>query len=160
MKSPFDDLQISRGLVCELFASFARFEYAMKAIGYCRSDRYGNALPDWDRFKAEWGEAINPTESERGADDIAFLLAEPPEIQKFVDGRAVFRPQEFREEGEGAKALEAAKRVRNNLFHGGKHTCHSPPERDTKLIRGALAVLDLCLSRESELRTEFDHQLF
>jgi hypothetical protein len=32
--------------------------------------------------------------------------------------------------------------VRNNLFHGGKHTNHSPEERDDKLLHHSITVLD------------------
>ena len=59
----------------------------------------------------------------------------------------------------GAQAIEAAKRVRNNIFHGGKHTPHSPPERDAKLVQAARAVLEVCLLADAELKSEFEHQL-
>ena len=44
------------------------------------------------------------------------------------------------------RALDAIQRVRNNLFHGGKHTCQSAPERDEGLVRAALVVLHACRS--------------
>lgn len=157
MKSPFEDLQIDPGLVCEFFAAFARFEYAMKATRYCDGDRHGNARPDWVTLKSELGEAISLDEAAQGA--IVYLLAEPPMIQKLVDDRAEFRGEPLAGDNQGAQAIEAAKRVRNNLFHGGKHTPHSPPERDTELVCTALTILQACLSADSDLNAEFEHQL-
>lgn len=157
MKSPFEDLQIDPGLVCEFFAAFARFEYAMKATRYCDGDRHGNARPDWVTLKSNLGDAI--CHDEAAQDAIDYLLAEPPMIQKLLAHRAEFRDQPLDGNNRGAQAIEAAKRVRNNLFHGGKHTPHSPPERDTKLVSAALTILQACLSADHGLNGEFEHQL-
>lgn len=160
MRSPFEELQIEARLVCEFFAAFARFEYAMKATAYCREDRYANALPDWPRLKAEIGPAISEMRDEATIGAVSYLLAEPPLVQKYVEGRPVFCEYELDGIDAGAKAIEAAKRTRNNLFHGGKHTRHSMPERDTRLIESSLVVLDACLLIDDALRHEFEHQVF
>ncbi|PNQ76006.1 hypothetical protein BA950_09300 [Erythrobacter sp. SAORIC-644] len=159
MKSPFEDLQIDAALVCEFFGLFARFEYAMKATKYCGTDRHGNAIPDWRKLKAEMGEPIAELQEHRIVDAIAYLLDEPPQVQKYVNSRPEFMELDLDGENSGAKAIEAAKRVRNNLFHGGKHTPHSPPERDTRLIEASLAVIEACLSVDEQLKTEFEHQV-
>lgn len=159
VKSPFDDLQIDVALVCEFFGVFARFEYAMKATCYCTSDRYGNALPDWRKLKEQLGQPISEAETEPVVAAIDYLLKKPPQVQMCVDDRPEFMELELDGENSGAKAIEAAKRVRNNLFHGGKHTPHSAPERDTSLIQASLAVIGACLAVDETLNTEFEHQL-
>ncbi|MXO47620.1 hypothetical protein GRI69_05045 [Erythrobacter vulgaris] len=159
VKSPFDDLQIDAALVCEFFGVFGRFEYAMKATIYCTGDRYGNALPHWHELKDRLGQPILDVETDRVAKAIAYLLEEPPKVQMFVHGRAEFMERDLDGENSGVKAIEAAKRVRNNLFHGGKHTPHSPPERDTRLIQASLAIIEACLSVDEALKTEFEQQL-
>lgn len=159
MKSPFDDLQIGADLVCHFFASFARFEYAMKATQYGRADRFGNAVADWNALKSELGKVIEPTLTGSAREAIDYLLAEPPQVQKFIDGQATFQAVPLSGDNLGAKAISAAKRVRNNLFHGGKHTPHSSPDRDTKLIEAALAVLEACICVDPSLRIEFEEQL-
>ena len=159
MKSPFEELQINAGLVCEFFGVFARFEYAMKATSYCTGDRFGNALPDWRELKGKLGQPVSEVETDRVVTAIAYLLEEPPQVQLYVDGRPEFVERVLDGENSGAQAIEAAKRVRNNLFHGGKHTPHSTPERDTKLIQASLAVLGACLAIDETLNTEFEHQL-
>lgn len=159
MKSPFEELQIDPAEVCEFFAVFARFEYAMKASRYCGHDRHGNAVPDWRSLKANLGGPICEMHIDVIDKAIDYLLDDPPQVQKVVDEGPQFQPVPLDGDTVGAKAIEAAKRVRNNLFHGGKHTPHSPPERDTKLLRSASAILDACLMVDPELKTEFEHQL-
>lgn len=157
MKSPFDDLQVDPSLVCQFFAVFSRFEYAMKASRYCFGDHKGNATPNWTLLKAQVGGQILLNGAI--ASSIAYLVAEPPEVQKFVNGLPRFQAVALPGGNDGAKALEAARRVRNNLFHGGKHTAHSPAERDTKLIVAALEVLGACLAADGALNTEFEQQV-
>ena len=145
MRSPFEDLQIDGALVCEFFAVFARFEYAMKASRYCTSDRWNNAVPDWRALKQDLGPALEQAPDNDLGRAMAFLLDAPPLVQKWVDRRPKFQEVPLAGNSDGAKVLESAKRVRNNLFHGGKHTPHSPPDRDTQLIKAALCVLQHCL---------------
>ena len=159
MKSPFEDLQIEPALVCEFFAAFTRFEYAMKASRFCRGDRWNNAIPDWGSLKQEMGGQLEGLPDEDIKSALIYLVREPPMIQKLIDGHAVFRHEPLSGPSPGAQALEAVKRVRNNLFHGGKHTPHSPPERDKKLICAALTVLYRCLKINEQLSAEYEHQL-
>lgn len=39
-----------------------------------------------------------------------------------------------------ARAVNAATRVRNNLFHGGKQTAEAAPSQDELLVRSALTL--------------------
>ena len=160
MKSPFEDLQINPRLVCEFFAAFARFEFAMKETRFCRGDQHGNAIPNWNLLKSELGSLITPFADGEKRDLVDYLLTEPPEIQKVRNGRPQFEPVPLSGANPGAQAIEAAKRVRNNLFHGGKHTPHSSAERDTKLINGAFVVLDACLAADPDLNSTFEQQIF
>lgn len=159
MRSPFDDLEIDGTLVSEFFAVFARFEYAMKASHYCRSDGWNNAVPDWRALKQDLGPALENRPNEDLTRAMAFLLDAPPLVQKCVGGTPDFQEVPLAGCSNGAKALEAAKRVRNNLFHGGKHTPHSPPARDTELIEAALCVLQHCLEVDEYLAGEYEHQI-
>lgn len=46
---PFDGIAVPRGLIGELFAVFARCEYAMKEAGY-KHDDHGIAVRAWQRL--------------------------------------------------------------------------------------------------------------
>lgn len=87
---------------------------------------------------------------------IEYLLGNPPQVQKLTDGGLEFQPVDLTGDTRGAMALEAAKRVRNNLFHGGKHTGHSPEGRDSRLVRSALTVLHHCLTEDPDLAAAYD----
>lgn len=52
LRSPLAALRIEPELVCEFFAVFSRFEFALKAHGYMIARRY-RAEPDWWRFAEE-----------------------------------------------------------------------------------------------------------
>ena len=158
MISPIDGLEIERELVCEFFAIFSRFEYAMKATQYCR-DEGGRAAPAWKALANKLGGGIEGELQNHPARElIDYLLNEPPQVQKFVNGKIEFQAAELSGVNLGGKAIDGARRVRNNLFHGGKHTQHSAPERDTKLIKAAMAVLDTCLAIDPDLKSEFEQQ--
>lgn len=159
MRSPLEELEIDGALVSEFFAVFARFEYAMKASRYCTSDRWNNAVPDWRTLKQDLGPALDKTSEEELRRAMAFLLGAPPLVQKCVDGAPSFQEVPLAGNTNGARALEAAKRVRNNLFHGGKHTPHTAPARDTELIEAALCVLRHCLETDRDLAGEYEHQI-
>lgn len=159
MKSPFDDLQIDPALVCEFFATFARFEYAMKATRYCKADRYHNAVPDWISLRGDLGGPLTASQDIQTQWAIAYLAAEPPLVQQWVNDELQWRAIALSGVDVGGSAIEAIRRVRNNLFHGGKHTPHSPADRDSKLINASLLVLKACLTLSPELKREFEHQL-
>lgn len=151
--SPFERLQIPPELVCEFFAFFSRFEFALKDAGFCRRLQ-GRAAPDWKRFTTGVSSIqIEPkTELDQAID---FLTQEPPLVQV---GAHDWEQRRLRGESRMAKAVDAVQRVRNNLFHGGKHTDDSPPGRDEKLVRAALVVLRECLAQNDNLRAAFEQK--
>ena len=127
MTSPFENLPLDRALVCEFFAIFSRFEYALKETGFCVAGRYGAAMPNWIGFQERIGTKLSSYDNIEVKRAIRFLTANPPQVQKVEEGRAVFQADDLRGDNDGERAIEATRRVRNNLFHGGKHTPHSPP---------------------------------
>ncbi len=127
MKSPFEELKVDRSLVCGFFAVFARFEYAMKATRYCRGDRHGIAVPDWNSLTKDLGDPIAEHFNDTPNELIDYLLFEPPEVQMFIDGSPKFEAMPLDGANRGAQAIDAAKRVRNNYFMEGS-TRRIPPQ--------------------------------
>jgi hypothetical protein len=156
MISPLEGLSVDPSLACEFFARFARFEYALKATRrFCRRGYGGKAEPDWRSFKKEIGADLTNCDDEEIVTAITYLVNCPPKVQKCKSHNAVFESECLRGDNIGEKAIEAAKRVRNNLFHGGKHTPHSPPGRDERLICCSLVVLEACLQLRRYVYDEF-----
>lgn len=48
-----DTFNIDRELVSEFFATFSRFEYALKRSSFCREQKNKGVEADWDRFENE-----------------------------------------------------------------------------------------------------------
>jgi hypothetical protein len=148
--SPFDSLQMPPALACEFFASFSRFEFALKESGHVYVNRYGRAAPDWDSFAAV--AILQASAGSELALAVDFLNREPPQVQTSARG---WDPVPLRGAAPVATALDAAQRVRHNLFHGGKHIPHSPPGRDEALVRAALAVLLACVAQNPGMRAAY-----
>lgn len=153
--SPFDGLQIPPDLACEFFAVFSRFEFALKDSGYYYVNRRGRAVADWDRYYAYANATIRTDTDPELTAAVQYLTDGPPQVQ--------VAPTQWNQSlplrgGPGAigTALDAANRVRNNLFHGGKHTPHSPPDRDERLVRSALYLLYSCLNQDHQLADAYE----
>lgn len=133
-------------LACEFFAVFSRFEFALKDSGHVYTNRHGRAVPDWDSFSAVVTLEV-PADSDLAV-AIDFLNREPPQVQTSAHD---WEHIPLRGNTSIARAIDAAQRVRNNLFHGGKHTPHSPPGRDQELVQAALVVLLACVSQNKKV---------
>ena len=143
------ELPQSSAAAARLFATFSRFEFALKECGYVRADRYGGAQLDWNRFAAIEGlAALMQRLHDEGS--VAELLKHPPRQQRaagthweWADAPPITDAKAF---------LEAIKRVRNNLFHGGKA---GADPRDDQLCKDAVACLVALLDLNPDVRLAF-----
>ncbi|WP_176072126.1 hypothetical protein [Paraburkholderia phenazinium] len=151
---PFDGVAVPRDLVAEFFAVFARCEYAMKETGYKRND-HGIAAPAWLRVANDASAWLDVPLGSDVAQAIALLTSDPPKLLSFADG---WQSSPLRGDSTIAQAIDAATRVRHNLFHGGKHTPEAAAGRDERLVRAALtllvALVDQCTT---DLRGAYNH---
>jgi len=126
-------MPVSDNLAIPLFRAFALLEYQLKRRhAFLKADRFGNAMVDWSEVKAQVDRfppanfvlRVEPVTRQKmlgGARD-------RPKVQVVVNAggqrEAAFEPRPLQPPNEvqsDARALvEATKRVRNNLFHGGK----------------------------------------
>jgi hypothetical protein len=149
--SPFAGLQMPAALACEFFAVFSRFEYALKEEGYCYVGPRGRAHPDWRTFKERC--AVLSVSSEKTRLAVEYLVGNPPKVQT---GAQAWTDMPLQGTTPFAQAIEAVGRVRNNLFHGGKHSPQSVPGRDEELVCAGLQVLYACLDGMPSLRETFN----
>lgn len=151
---PFDGVAVPRDLVTEFFAVFARCEYAMKETGYKRDDR-GIAAPAWRRLADDASTWLDVPSGSDVALAITSLTSDPPKLLSFSAG---WQSHELYGATVVAQAVDAATRVRHNLFHGGKHTPEVESGRDHRLVSAALillvAVIDCC---PRDLRAAYNH---
>ncbi len=134
-------------------------EYALKATGFFeKSRRRGRMLAeaDWKEFaKAVQVALAGADEEVRKA--VNCILSNPPKKQVIVDGRLQWECTPPCAENEADRVLLYVRRVRNNLFHGGKFNGHwFQPERSGELMKASLIVLNFCKAACSDVGRAFD----
>lgn len=98
----------------------------------------GRAAPAWRSLEndaADWPPVAPSSDLDHAIDA---LTLNPPRVQ-LLGGARVAEP--LPGAGRVARAVNAAARVRNNLFRDGKHTLEAAPGRDELLVRSALTLL-------------------
>jgi hypothetical protein len=147
VRSPFDGLSIEKELACEFFAVFARLEFALKEKGFVVNGPE-RAFPDWDRFAESAATWFETTAGSPAAQAVEYLTARPPKVQM---ADLSFKAVALSGKAPITQAIRGVTRVRNNLFHGGKHTPESERDRDERLVRCSLQLMYACLEQNREL---------
>ncbi|ASY74358.1 MULTISPECIES: hypothetical protein [Sinorhizobium/Ensifer group] len=138
----------------ELFRIFARFELALKMARYCR-DVKGSVEITWDSFANSKHIGTKFLKHVRDSQLCPTILSDPPKPE-VIDQSGAW--------GFAAKAaipvstqdlFGAVRRVRNNLFHGGKYF-DSEPKRDAALVAETIAVLLLAAEWEPDVNFFFE----
>jgi len=138
-------------LAFRFFKVFAQCEYALKAMGYGRSGAGGVAEADWDRFANEVGKVLFVSESPEIVAARTYLLDHPPKRQVWIDGAVAW---EIVTNGEKSPQVLFGhiRRVRNNLYHGGKfHGTWIDPDRSRELISKSLSLLETLVNSSEQL---------
>ncbi len=139
-------------LAFSFFRLFAQYEYALKAMGYGKAGRSGQAAPAWDRFVNEIGCQIMSVDEESVVSARQYILEQPPKRQVWVDDAVHW--EEVPNDCRSAQVLFGhIRRVRNNLYHGGKFNGRwIDPDRSHELIGKSLQILEALVERDARLR--------
>ena len=166
--------RVNQELLLDFFLTFSRFEYALKVSGFFKmpdQSRYDprcppSAEPDWDSFAVSLRGFFLEDRTERLRQACEYLLESPPDRQVIIrDGcgwaTAWETPIRPRHETDIEFILRMARRVRNNLFHGGKHNIelHEETERTEHLLRCSLTILKQCLDLSPSVKDFFDQAI-
>lgn len=140
------------------FAFFARFEYAMKVVGF-RSRTDGQATPDWNALADVVRDYLNNNSRKKTKDAIDYLLTYPPKRQDVVNDLLQWVDIPANQGDRISDLFVYIRRVRNNLFHGGKFKGKylAYPERSIELMEHCVTVLKACLDANDDLREAFEH---
>jgi hypothetical protein len=135
------------------FATFVRFEFAMKQCGYLRwTEDDDVALACRRKLAAALPDHF--FQSVRDGQTAPVLIERPPKDLFVQDGA---QPQ-FGDQPPAPtttmQLLDAVWRVRNNLFHGNK-MYPADRERDAALMDDALAVLDAIMQQKQDVSSAF-----
>ncbi len=138
-----------------LFAVFSRFECALKRSGNHYGD--GDAQANWDKFTIALGNQFFEEVCPSG--NATLLIDKPPKKQVVVGG--ILDWQEAAKATNVQELFVSVRRVRNNLFHGGKYPSGPVKDasRDEQLLAESLFVLDLALQRAPDVMSYFQDGL-
>jgi len=138
-------------LAFKFFKLFAQYEYALKVMQFARSGSGDQAEPNWDRFANEIGHLVmeNPEEELKKAID--YIFEHPPKKQVLSNGALTW--QEMPNNERSPQILYShIRRVRNNLYHGGKFNGRwFDPDRSEELIGKSLLILNSLKEKHAQL---------
>jgi hypothetical protein len=144
-----------RQIVIDFFIVFSRFEYALKRRGYLRN---GKAEPDWRRFSERNAKAFHPNAGNEIREAFDYFMNHPPEKQVVdSDGQLAWASKPLAGKSDLGKVADAIKRVRNNLFHGGKFPSGpvSDPARASDLLRYSLRSFEAVIELDERVKDAF-----
>lgn len=148
-------MNVTGELALEFLRTFARCEYALKATpGFCLGVEGGNAKANWDEFS---NSVANALDANQNIEDHVrrLLLIEPPMRQVVRGGVARFESVPWGTSNSGSRMMESVRRVRNNLFHGGKESGERARGHDQSLVEAALSVLRVAVLCLPEIARHF-----
>lgn len=144
-------MNVSDDLSLRFLRRFARFEFALKRHPeFCMGQEGSSAHANWDQFAISIAVALqaDPTIDH---DTRALLLDRPPMNEVIRQGVAVYEPRDLGGGNDGARLVSAARRIRNNLFHGGKDAPERYAGHDEGCVTAALCVLDAARKINAEV---------
>ncbi|MGO4352615.1 hypothetical protein AB4Z25_11840 [Rhizobium sp. RAF36] len=137
----------------KLFRIFARFEFALKMAGFAEMRR-GKVEIAWDRFSNSV--AIGPAflQHLRDHNICPTILDAPPKADLIENGSYGFE-QQVGKPNCIQDLFGAVRRVRNNLFHGGKYF-DDDKRRNRLFVREAIAILLLAAEKHPDINFYFE----
>ncbi len=157
------DTTIDEKLLLDFFLTFSRFEFALKNSGFYVKRRDTSlpyeARPDWDSFAQRLKDEFHTDAPPRLRAACDHLLYNPP-WREVVGGDTFGWDTTAEDESlsEIERLLRYVRRVRNNLFHGGKFSTLPELEtvRNVALLEDSLVILRECLRLIDEVRRAYE----
>ncbi|SQD77603.1 hypothetical protein [Moritella yayanosii] len=138
----------------EFFKLFARIEYSLKASGFHCGN--GNATANWENFALSIDEKFTSVTVESFKEAVKYIKEHPPKKQIISDGSIEWLTIPPQSKCEADLILLYIRRVRNNLFHGGKFNGHwFEPERSEELITHSIVILHKAISLSVNVKAAF-----
>lgn len=148
LEAQFNNLSV------QVFRKFARFEYALKAAGFHYGE--GDAKPNWERYACSIGSTLEKPDTKELQEAIPYILKHPPKKQVIKNDVIDWDEVKPDHRSQTDLILLYVRRVRNNLFHGGKFDGHQLERvRDYDLLRHSLTILKACLAASDPVRKAY-----
>ena len=149
-------------LIMRFFKVFSRAEYALKNAGLYKGEKI-NAFPDWVSFADKIDKKFLALTEENIINARTYLWDNPPKKQKINSDGLFFDDFEIDKEQQKTNALFSMVHVvRNNLFHGGKHTPKTAEvnntERNQKLLESSIIIIKACMELNDDVKGYYNVQ--
>ena len=140
----------------EFFSLFARFEYAMKAVGF-RKKENGRITLLWNDMTDSVRDYLTDTDNDKLQKAITYILTQPPKKQDIVNDEIIWVDASANRGDDIYDLFVYIRRVRNNLFHGGKYHGKylSDPQISFELMDHCSTILYACLHTNNQLNEAY-----
>ena len=140
----------------EFFKLFSRFEYSLKAASFHTGE--GNANPNWTTFAQDIHVNFQALQDEALDGAKQYILANPPKKQVIEQGNIKWSDSAPTQVNDTDLLLLYVRRVRNNLFHGGKFNGNwFAPQRSEELLNSSIIVLKQALEMNASVKQAFEN---
>ena len=155
---------VDQELLLDFFLTFSRFEYALKDSDFFQrsgrnySHRHQDANPDWDSFAVSLRGVFRADSNDELQRACEYISDSPPDKQVIIDDAVDWEtPTRPENESEIEFLLRMVRSIRNNLFHGGKHSTepHEEVNRTERLLNVSLIILHECLNLAPDVNNAF-----
>jgi hypothetical protein len=156
----YNYLNIEKELVTGFSIMFSRLEYCLKRMSEYVIESKNGVEADWDKFAADHQASFNPQRTERLEKAVEYLSKQPPLKQVLKNGVLDWKILEKQNLPLFQVLILSIRRVRNNLFHGGKFPSMpvEDPGRDNDLLESSITILQECLFLNSRVQVLFHQQ--
>lgn len=150
----FGDL--NKDLVFEFFGVFSYFECSLKKCCYAKNTVQNQRIEIcWKRFCDKHIQVFNKIDKEM----ITYFSKNPPKKQVISDEGLKWCDDNHDSQIDFERLLILVRRVRNNLFHGGKYNIAIEQlERNNTLLRYSVSIIESCIdSLREQHANKFDN---
>ena len=133
-----------------------RIEYSLKAASFHTGE--GNANPNWTTFAHDIDSKFQAIQDKKLNEAKQYILSNPPKKQVIEQGNIAWSDAAPTPENGTDLLLLYVRRVRNNLFHGGKFNGNwFAPERSEELLNSSIIVLGYALASNDKVKEAFEN---
>ncbi|MCD9515566.1 hypothetical protein [Photobacterium carnosum] len=142
----------------DFFKLFSRLEYSLKAASFNTGD--GNANANWSKFAQSIDTQFLGNEDKELKKAYNYVLENPPKKQIIEKGLIKWLTIEPTHKCQTDLVLLYVRRVRNNLFHGGKFNGNwFAPQRSEELLSNSITILENVRKINDKVKQAFDFKI-
>lgn len=147
--------------IASFFKLFSQFEYCLKITGFFTTGRSNEAKPDWTEFAKTLKHQIVDSTDPAVQEAVKYVLENPPKKQ-IIQGKVLdWCEAEPNTDSKNDLILIYVRRVRNNLFHGGKFNGRFfNPDRSFDLLRHSESILLECILKSDPMLEAYECNAF